>query len=258
MRHRKSGRHLSRTSSHRKAMFQNMAVSLFEHELIKTTLPKAKELRRVAEPLITLAKTDSLANRRLAFDRTRSKAIVGKLFNDLGLSQVFGFAKQSGGNIDVASTLGQGSVFTLYLPQVEAQTCAQHSAQESPVPTHDAAQCHVLIVEDNLEVGRFASQILQDLGYQTTWATDAEQALTLAGQDAMAFDVIFSDVVMPGITGVAMARQLRQRRADLPVVLTSGYSDELAESGYEGFEFLAKPYSAEQVSRVLTRAMLKD
>ncbi|MCE1822451.1 50S ribosomal protein L17, partial [Enterobacter hormaechei] len=84
MRHRKSGRHLSRTSSHRKAMFQNMAVSLIEHELIKTTLPKAKELRRVAEPLITLAKEDSVANRRLAFDRTRSKSAVGKLFNDLG------------------------------------------------------------------------------------------------------------------------------------------------------------------------------
>ncbi|CAD5379656.1 50S ribosomal protein L17 [Pseudomonas sp. GCM10022188] len=84
MRHRKSGRHLSRTSAHRNAMFQNMAVSLFEHELIKTTLPKAKELRRVAEPLITLAKEDSVANRRLAFDRTRSKAAVGKLFNELG------------------------------------------------------------------------------------------------------------------------------------------------------------------------------
>ena len=84
MRHRKSGRHLSRTSSHRKAMFQNMAVSLFEKELIKTTLPKAKELRRVAEPLITLAKEDTVANRRLAFDRTRSKEAVGKLFNDLG------------------------------------------------------------------------------------------------------------------------------------------------------------------------------
>ena len=84
MRHRKSGRHLSRTSAHRKAMFQNMAVSLFEHELIKTTLPKAKELSRVAEPLITLAKEDSVANRSLAFDRSRSKAIVGKLFNDLG------------------------------------------------------------------------------------------------------------------------------------------------------------------------------
>lgn len=84
MRHRKSGRHLNRTSSHRQAMFKNMAVSLIEHELIKTTLPKAKELRRVAEPLITLAKTDSVANRRLAFARTRSKAAVGKLFTDLG------------------------------------------------------------------------------------------------------------------------------------------------------------------------------
>ncbi len=84
MRHRKSGRQLNRTSSHRHAMFRNMAVSLIEHEIIKTTLPKAKELRRVAEPLITLAKQDSVANRRLAFDRTRSKAAVGKLFSDLG------------------------------------------------------------------------------------------------------------------------------------------------------------------------------
>ncbi|MCC5870967.1 MAG: 50S ribosomal protein L17 [Gammaproteobacteria bacterium] len=84
MRHRKSGRQLNRNSSHRAAMFRNMAVSLFEHEVIKTTLPKAKELRRVAEPLITLAKEDSVANRRLAFSRTRSKVAVGKLFNDLG------------------------------------------------------------------------------------------------------------------------------------------------------------------------------
>ena len=84
MRHRKSGRHLNRTSSHREAMFRNMAASLIEHEVIKTTLPKAKELRRVAEPLITLAKKDSVANRRLAFDRTRSKAAVGKLFAELG------------------------------------------------------------------------------------------------------------------------------------------------------------------------------
>jgi large subunit ribosomal protein L17 len=84
MRHRKSGRHFNRTSAHRKAMLQNLANSLFEHEVIKTTLPKAKELRRVAEPLITLAKEDSVANRRLAFDRTRSKEMVGKLFNELG------------------------------------------------------------------------------------------------------------------------------------------------------------------------------
>lgn len=84
MRHRNSGVKLGRTSSHRKAMFQNMTNSLFEHELIKTTLVKAKELRRIAEPLITLAKEDSVANRRLAFNRTRNKVIVGKLFNELG------------------------------------------------------------------------------------------------------------------------------------------------------------------------------
>ena len=84
MRHRKSGRQLNRNSSHRQAMYRNMASSLIEHEVIKTTLPKAKELRRVAEPLITLAKEDSVANRRLAFSRTRSKAAVGKLFAELG------------------------------------------------------------------------------------------------------------------------------------------------------------------------------
>ncbi|WP_101760268.1 50S ribosomal protein L17 [Oceanicoccus sp. KOV_DT_Chl] len=84
MRHRHSGRQLNRNSSHRKAMFRNMVNSLVEHELIKTTLPKAKELRRFAEPLITLSKNDSVANRRLAFDRTRDKAVVGKLFTDLG------------------------------------------------------------------------------------------------------------------------------------------------------------------------------
>jgi large subunit ribosomal protein L17 len=84
MRHRKSGRQLNRNSSHRKAMFSNMAASLIESEVIKTTLPKAKELRRVVEPLITLAKEDSVANRRLAFSRMRSKSAVGKLFTEFG------------------------------------------------------------------------------------------------------------------------------------------------------------------------------
>ena len=84
MRHRKSGRRLGRNSSHRKAMFRNMAASMLKHETIKTTLPKAKELRRVVEPLITLAKEDSVANRRLAFDRLRDKEVVGKLFSEIG------------------------------------------------------------------------------------------------------------------------------------------------------------------------------
>ena len=84
MRHQKAGRKFSRTSAHREAMFKNMAASLFKHELIKTTLPKAKELRRVAEPLITLSKVDSVANRRLAFSRLRDKEAVGNLFTTLG------------------------------------------------------------------------------------------------------------------------------------------------------------------------------
>lgn len=84
MRHRKSGRKFSRTSAHREVMFVNMAASLIKHELIRTTLPKAKELRRVAEPLITIGKTDGVANRRLAMSRLRDKDAVGKLFVELG------------------------------------------------------------------------------------------------------------------------------------------------------------------------------
>ena len=84
MRHRKSGRHLNRTSAHRKVLMRNMTIALVRHEFIKTTLPKAKELRRVAEPLLTMAKTDSLARRRLAFSRLRDRKTVAKLFNVLG------------------------------------------------------------------------------------------------------------------------------------------------------------------------------
>lgn len=97
MRHRNSGRSFSRTSSHRKAMFSNMCCSLIEHELIKTTLPKAKDLRRYIEPLITVSKADSVASRRRAFDILRSKSAVGKLFTDLGPR----FAKRPGGYIRI-------------------------------------------------------------------------------------------------------------------------------------------------------------
>ena len=97
MRHQNAGRHLGRTSSHRKAMFRNMAASLFRHEVIRTTLPKAKELRREAEPLITLAKADSVANRRLAFARLRDREIVTKLFTQLGPR----FLKRPGGYLRI-------------------------------------------------------------------------------------------------------------------------------------------------------------
>ncbi|AJP49013.1 50S ribosomal protein L17 [Rugosibacter aromaticivorans] len=97
MRHGNGLRKLNRTSAHRQAMLRNMAVSLLRHEVIKTTLPKAKELRRVVEPLITLGKKPSLANRRLAFDRTRDRDIVGKLFNELGPR----FANRNGGYLRI-------------------------------------------------------------------------------------------------------------------------------------------------------------
>ena len=100
MRHRKSGRRLGRNSSHRKAMFRNMATSMLMHETIRTTLPKAKELRRVVEPLITLAKEDSVANRRLAFNRLRDKEVVGKLFSEIGPR----FKERPGGYLRIFKT----------------------------------------------------------------------------------------------------------------------------------------------------------
>ena len=100
MRHKKSGRKLGRNSSHRKAMFRNMAASLLRHETIKTTVPKAKELRRVVEPLITLAKEDGVSNRRLAFNRLRDKEVVGKLFSDIGPR----FKERPGGYLRILKT----------------------------------------------------------------------------------------------------------------------------------------------------------
>ncbi|OPA87675.1 hybrid sensor histidine kinase/response regulator [Pseudomonas fluorescens] len=225
-------------------------------------LPRIRGEAQVRQPFVSvsLADTGTGITRDIAermFEPFFTTKAVGK-GTGLGLSQVFGFAKQSGGNVDMASALGQGTVFTLYLPEAQPEAEQLPAAQEESGPVHDTSLHHILVVEDNLEVGRFANQILQDLGYQTTWATDAEQALALAGPDVAAFDAIFSDVVMPGMTGVAMAKLLRQRRPALPVVLTSGYSEELADSGYDGFEFLPKPYSADQVARVLAKSMRKD
>lgn len=223
-------------------------------------IPRIRGDEQVRQPFVTVSLADTGSGipadtfERI-FEPFFTTKAVGK-GTGLGLSQVFGFAKQSGGNVDVASHPDRGTVFTLYLPEVAPPVTQHTPVATGQPPPQDTTQRHILIVEDNLEVGRFANQILQDLGYQTTWATNAEQALALAGADALAFDGVFSDVVMPGMTGVAMVKILRQRRPDLPVVLTSGYSEELAESGYEGVEFLAKPYSADQVARALSKAML--
>ncbi len=172
----------------------------------------------------------------------------------LGLSQVFGFVKQSGGEIDVQSEVGRGTTFTLYLPRVEAPdgaTVTHKRVEQALVDGHGTC---VLIVEDNADVGAFATQALGEVGYGSVLAINARAALAELEADADRFDVVFSDVVMPGMSGIEFAQEVRRRHADLPVVLTSGYSHVLAQNGTDGFELLQKPYSVEQLSRVLQQA----
>jgi two-component system NtrC family sensor kinase len=167
----------------------------------------------------------------------------------LGLSQVFGFAKQSGGEVMVASEVGKGSSFTLYLPRVSGDVRPQPAADDAPAV--EGQGLSVLVVEDNDEVGTFASAALAELGYTTRLVGNAADALAELTRHAEAFDVVFSDVVMPGMTGIDLAREIRRRHFGLPVVLTSGYSQAMSQSGSDGFDLLQKPYSIEQLSRVL-------
>ena len=172
----------------------------------------------------------------------------------LGLCQVFGFAKQSGGDVDVESHAGERHDLHA-LPARSRAAPHIRPTSGSRLRVRGGAGQRVLVVEDNVDVGRFATQILQDLGYETTWAANAEEALDRLGPQGFDFDVVFSDVVMPGMGGVELAKLLRDRLPDLPVVLTSGYSDVLAQDGPHGFELLGKPYAADQVSRVLRRIL---
>jgi len=169
----------------------------------------------------------------------------------LGLSQVFGFAKQSGGEIIVESEMGKGSVFTLYLPRVAEPEEAKQELE--PEPLMDGHGTCVLVVEDNVDVGSFAVQSLTDLGFIPVLANSAEQALRELSADADRFDIVFSDVVMPGMNGIDLARRIREFYHDLPVLLASGYSHVLAQNGTYGFELLHKPYSIEQLSRLLRK-----
>ncbi len=176
----------------------------------------------------------------------------------LGLSQVIGFAKQSGGDVDVRSALGQGTTFTLYLPQVEPPENMRIAAEDRPDETVGESDLSILVVEDNIEVGRFCTQILEDLGHSPVWARNAEAALAAIEERASCFDAVFSDVVMPGMGGLELARRLRDSHPDLTVVLTSGYSHVLAQDDAHGFEVLRKPYSADELARVLREAVRRQ
>ena len=169
----------------------------------------------------------------------------------LGLSQVIGFTKQSGGDVEVVSEIGRGATFTLYLPQVDAPPPERERDPGADEAAAEERPLCVLVVEDNLDVGRFCTQLLEDLGHSTVWAHNAEAALSEMEKVPFRFDAVFSDVVMPGMGGVELARRLRADHPELPVILTTGYSDTLARDDAHGFDLVRKPYSAQQVARAL-------
>jgi CheY-like chemotaxis protein len=173
----------------------------------------------------------------------------------LGLSQVFGFSKQSGGEVQVLSEQGQGAAFTLYLPRVHGELSTAERT-EVPQVAPAGARLQVLVVEDNEEVGAFSTQALQELGHTTLLVANALEALAVLAENASRFDVVFSDVVMPGMSGIELGQEIRRLYRDLPVVLTSGYSHVLAQSGTFGFELLHKPYSMEELARTLHKSVV--
>lgn len=171
----------------------------------------------------------------------------------LGLSQVFGFARQSGGEVTVTSEVGHGSTFSLYLPRVSPDLLPQRQAPNT-APAVAGSGMSVLVVEDNIELANFAADGLTELGYSITLVDNATDALAELVVDADRFDVVFSDVVMPGMTGLDLAQAIRDRGIGVPVVLTTGYSQALSQDGVAGFDLVQKPYSIEELSRVLHRA----
>ncbi|MGY3233968.1 PAS domain S-box-containing protein [Bradyrhizobium sp. USDA 4472] len=173
----------------------------------------------------------------------------------LGLSQAFGFAKQSEGDIAVTSTHGQGATFTIYLPQAQSPATEKEATSLTSESATTGRGYRVLVVEDNDDVGQFSTELLEDLGYVTRRVANASAALAILAENEFAVDLVFSDVIMPGMNGVELAGIIRERYPGLPVVLTSGYSNVLAENAHRGFELIQKPYSVESLSRILRKAI---
>jgi PAS domain S-box-containing protein len=173
----------------------------------------------------------------------------------LGLSQAFGFAKQSEGDIAVTSTQGEGATFTIYLPQAQSPAAENEAAALTSEAATTGRGYRVLVVEDNDDVGQFSTELLEDLGYVVRRVANANAALAILGENEFAVDLVFSDVIMPGMNGVELAGIIRERYPGLPVVLTSGYSNVLAENAHRGFELIQKPYSVESLSRILRKAI---
>ena len=188
---------------------------------------------------------DTLSDIFMPFYTTKA---VGK-GTGLGLSQVMGFAKQSGGEAAVESKPGKGSTFTIYLPHAPDEALSE-TRPAIPLSASGERGC-VLLVEDNRAVGEFAEDSLNELGYDSLLVNTAEQAIAMLEENAGRFDVVFSDVIMPGMSGIELAQQIRERWSDVAVVLTSGYSHVLAASGTDGFAVVQKPYTLQQLDDAL-------
>jgi signal transduction histidine kinase len=169
----------------------------------------------------------------------------------LGLSQVYGFASQSGGDVRIESAAGSGTTVTLLLP------CSQRTAPPREADVVDGAVQHrqgrILVVEDNEEVGDFAESLLRELGHRVTRVRSGQAALEAARGET--FDAVFSDVVMPGMSGLELADQLGQEAPDLPVILTTGYSDEISKTGAGGRQVILKPYRLETLAVAIDQVL---
>jgi PAS domain S-box-containing protein len=176
----------------------------------------------------------------------------------LGLSQVYGFAKQSGGEIEVLSQYGQGTTFNLYLPHAKASCDEPEITETTPNESMPTVAKHILLVEDNAMVGQFALDVLTDLGQKVVWATSGAAALEILTDRHAEFDLVFSDVVMPGMNGIELGRQIRRLWPRLRVVLTSGYSQVLADEGRHGFELIHKPYSVDDLTNLTSTPTRSD
>ena len=185
-----------------------------------------------------------------AFEPFFTTKMTGK-GTGLGLSQVYGFASQSGGEVRIVSEPGEGTVVTLLLPCSGAAGGVRAEEEEAGPDRRRAG--HILLVEDNDEVGAFAEDLLVELGHSVRRARSGEEALEIARAEG--FDAVFTDVVMPGMSGLDLAERLAGERPDLPVILTTGYSDEIAKSGAGGRAIILKPYRLETLAAAIDQAL---
>jgi signal transduction histidine kinase/CheY-like chemotaxis protein len=208
-----------------------------------------------ADQMIALSVSDSGAGMNedtlgRAFEPFFTTKATGK-GTGLGLSQVYGFATQSGGDVRIDSVPGEGTIVTLLLPCSGARGGKRKEQEPGALPRRRTGR--ILLVEDNEEVGEFAENLLGELGHHVTRVRSGEEALSAALENG--FDAVFSDVVMPGMSGLELADQLAELRPRVPVILTTGYSDEIARSGAGGSAVILKPYRLETLAAAIDQVL---